>query len=530
MAITLTLAGGGKTVDLYPFMKPELRSGTEALAGIEGFGLPPVTPRWFQGAGGSTFRGSRNERRPVAIPLYVFAADRSELNARVDDLGTVLDASYGECVLTIGTDDQEEWYLRLVRTGGGDWKRKQDSDDRKFFKTTITFEAGQPYWERVRPEQFTIEPNDQGQTLLPFFARLQLGSGTAFGTRTVSNPGNTLAWPFWTIDGPTTQLEFIGAEGESLLWEDTLAAGEHLYVDTRKGLVYDDRGPVDGNRYAALAAAPRFWPLKPGQSIVSVAARDASSGAFSAGQELRRNLTPDPQARGLGTIQSGKTGWIGRWFGNGGAGTASVRQGQTDGPLPEVTSYVRKLWSTIGSNVSDVGWSHTLQQGVASGVLNALPVAPGSAISFSSYVRPSRNQTAADPSNRMVISAYTADGNFIANYNGPSVSTPLNASTWTRFGHSIIVPANAAYVTAYTQVYLDRATWQAGDYLDGSALLVESAGTVRDFFDGSSPDDSRIVNGWFSAPFASPSIQSTAVVTGRTRVLAQWQPRRQAVI
>jgi hypothetical protein len=130
----------------------------------------------------------------------------------------------------------------------------------------------------------------------------------------------------------------------------------------------------------------------------------------------------------------------------------------------------------------------------------------------------------------MVISAYTADGNFIANYNGPSVSTALNAGTWTRFGHSITVPANAAYVTAYTQVYLDRTTWQAGDYLDGSALLVEAAGTVRDFFDGSSQDDSRIVNGWFSAPFASPSIQSTAVVTGRTRVLAQWQPRRQAVI
>ena len=280
MADTLKLVGGdGQIVDLYPWLNPINRNGLEALAGIEGFGLPPTTARWFNGAGeGSRYRGSRTERRPVILPLYVYAEDRAGLNDQVSNLARVLDYGKGESQLIIGTPDQNEWMLRVVRVGGGDWKRKTDSDDRTYFKTTIQLEAGAPFWQRITPEQFDVKIDTSSPKLLPYLARLQLGSGTAFGERTVTNPGDAPAWPFWTIQGPTTQVQAIGANGETVVWDDTLSSGETLYMDFRNSLVYDQRGPVAGNRYDGLAPAPRFWSIAPGTSVVTVAARDASEG------------------------------------------------------------------------------------------------------------------------------------------------------------------------------------------------------------------------------------------------------------
>ena len=210
------------------------------------------------------------------------------------------------------------------------------------------------------------------------------------------------------------------------------------------------------------------------------------------------NLATDPQAR-ANAVESalaiGGAGWVSRWFGNGGAGTNTTVTGRTDGPVPGVTSFARKTWTTVGANVQDIGWSHTRQQGATPPVTQALQVTGGTTVSFASYVRPSRTQPAVNASNRMVLQSYASDGSLIATHTGPSLTEALTAGKWTRYAHTVTLPANAVYLTAYTQVYLD--TWQAGDTLDGTALLVR-AGALTAYYDGS-----FLGTSWKGTPFAS---------------------------
>lgn len=155
MSDTLRLAGGGKDIDLYPWLTGKAR-GTEALAGILGFGLSEIQNQWFDGAGsGSTWRGARASRRRISIPLKVYAENRADLTSQLSDLSVALDpftthpgVDNGAARLYFGMADDKEWFVEVVRAGGGDWARKVDSNDKTFFKTTIDLEAGDPFWTR----------------------------------------------------------------------------------------------------------------------------------------------------------------------------------------------------------------------------------------------------------------------------------------------------------------------------------------------------------------------------------------------
>jgi len=269
---------------MYPWLAGDVK-GIEALAGIIGFGLPDQTNQWFDGAGsGSTWRGSRIERRDISIPLWVYAANRSELTEKLSDLSIALDpfapasvAELGSSRLYFGMADDDEWFIDVVRSGTADWKRKQDSDDRTYFKTTIKLEAGDAFWTRNRPESFEIRRDVSGlqPTLLPRLAKLRLASGAAFGVQETNNIGDTFAWAVFNVTGPTTKVTMIGAGGETLVWDSAvdsigpLLEGQTLKIDMRWNTLLDNLGR---NRYDGLLAAPRFWSIAPGVTAVTVQA------------------------------------------------------------------------------------------------------------------------------------------------------------------------------------------------------------------------------------------------------------------
>lgn len=271
---TLRLAGGGKNIDLYPWLTAKAR-GHEALAGIVGFGLPDVENYWFDGAGsGSSYRGSRVERRVISLPLKVYAEDRRRLNELLSDLSIALDpftprltAERGVARLYFGMPDDKEWFIDVARSTGGDWSRKVDSDDRTYFKTTLTLEAADPFWTRNDPEQFEVRLLPSGNPLLPRIARLRVGSNATTGKRNVSNIGDTWAWPVITLKGPATGFQLIGPNGEVLDWEGELGDEDVLTIDMRANTIENQDGV---NLYGGLAPAPRFWYIAPGSSQVSV--------------------------------------------------------------------------------------------------------------------------------------------------------------------------------------------------------------------------------------------------------------------
>ncbi|QPL15044.1 minor tail protein [Microbacterium phage Haunter] len=281
MSDTLRLEGNDREIDLYPWLNGKAK-GHEALAGIVGFGLPGITNHWFEGSGsGSTWRGARADTRVIKLPLKVYANTRQELNELLSDLAVALDPftgvqfDRGPARLFFGMPDGYEWYVDVTRTGGGDWVRKRDSDDRTYFKTDLELEAGDPFWTRNQPEQFKVEYQPTGNPLLPRIAKLRVASTATTGERDVENVGDTWAWPVLTLKGPTTGIKLTGPKGEILQWDDTLLATDTLTIDMRANTVEDQNG---GNRYGALAPAPQFWYIAPGVSEVEILIEDMAPG------------------------------------------------------------------------------------------------------------------------------------------------------------------------------------------------------------------------------------------------------------
>jgi hypothetical protein len=269
----MILSSAGGSIDLYSWLNTGDvdGSGFEALAGITGFGMPKRSNRWFEGAGdGATHRGARVLPRDIDLPLIVQGTDRADLLRNLSLLSTILKTRNGPARLSVGLPGGEMWYEDVVLDGGGDWARRgAESDNKTFVRTILTLRAGDPFWTRATPENFTVIQDNSGRGLLPDLAKMELSSAGAFGNKEVFNSGDDDAWPVWTMNGPFTSWTFTGADGEILTWTGAIALGEGLLVDSKNGTVYDFSGV---NRYDGFGDSPRFWSISPGYSYVTVSA------------------------------------------------------------------------------------------------------------------------------------------------------------------------------------------------------------------------------------------------------------------
>ncbi|GAB3830226.1 phage tail domain-containing protein [Kribbella italica] len=249
---------------VYDLIPPEMR-GAQALTGVTGLGLPPVSVQWIEGAGdGATFRGQRVLPRDIDLPLYFDGKDREGLKALVSRLAIMVS---GECELRLVEADGTYWYCNVVRVGGGSYVYGADTIGERDLMMVITFRAGDPYWISSRDGGLTIVTEGAGRGLLngPLTA-LKVRSSQAFGDVTLVNGGDAPAYPLWEITSGTN-FEAISPSGQRIAWNGTLADGVTLYIDTKSGRVWDSTG---ANRFASVGAAPRMWTVAPGTSTAHV--------------------------------------------------------------------------------------------------------------------------------------------------------------------------------------------------------------------------------------------------------------------
>lgn len=212
---------------------------------------------------------------------------------------------------------------------------------------------------------------------------------------------------------------------------------------------------------------------------------------------VRTNLAVNPQ--GSSTTA---TGWAieNRWFGSGGTGAYAVLNGQSDGPLPELTTYRRKTWATVGANTDDTAWQ--IMRG------NRVPVVPGQQITVSMWWRPSWS-IAVPTRNRMRLDFYDviSGGTTLGFSESTDFPAPV-AGAWQRVSHTFTVPPGVTFLSGYHMMYTGP-TYKAspGDTLDGTGLLVEY-GTLGDYFDGGTPDTAQFDNAWLGTPFQSASTRT----------------------
>ena len=263
----LLLASETDTLDLNEIMDKGL--GYQAKTGATGFGLPPVSVQWLEGAGdGAVFRRRRVLTRDIDVPLEILARDRRHLQELTDRLALALD---GQCTLTLLDDDGTRWTTEVYRTGGGEYGYGVDTTGEREFQTVITFRSPDPYWTSSEAQIRYIGGDESTVGFLSSLASVPVAASQAIGEIQLDNRGTAEAYPIWEITGPGTKFLAVSPPDKDgrvqrLAWSGTLAANQRLIIDTRKGTVVDQDGE---NRYAELEEAPRFWTVKPGLSTAT---------------------------------------------------------------------------------------------------------------------------------------------------------------------------------------------------------------------------------------------------------------------
>lgn len=253
-------------------------TGVQAKLQLRGTGLPPVATQWFEGAGdGASFRGGRNLSRVMDVSVKVSSLiGRDAVRENMSLLGRIFDIDAGDVKLAVELDG-EVWFTYVRRTGGGDFAWASDTDGKTFIKTTITVQAGDPFWTRDNAESKLIVLAGLGRGLIKTgggsLSKLKVSTTSAFGNVEFENTGDVPVAGVWKITAPYTGFTFTSPKGEVLAWSGVKAAG-YLVLDTDLGTIVDELG---ANQYGGLAAAPKFWAIQRGVSTAGVVIADPTS-------------------------------------------------------------------------------------------------------------------------------------------------------------------------------------------------------------------------------------------------------------
>ncbi|GAA0967386.1 hypothetical protein [Actinocorallia libanotica] len=249
--------------------------GIQAQPGTTGLGLPPVSPRWLEGAGdGAKYRGTRALPRDIDIPLKIVGRNRADLMDSVSRLSRMLSH---ECTLRMVQSDASEWTTKVVRSGGGDYAYGANTISDTYLELTLSLRSGDPYWTSAKVDRYEIlGVQVVANPFVSNFMQLPMTAAQAPGDITWENTGDAHAFPLWEVHGPGKNFQATSWGGEVLRWEGSLEAGKVLYLDTRTTRVWDSTGV---NRYDLLAAAPKFWTVPPGGSTAKAVLEEGSANS-----------------------------------------------------------------------------------------------------------------------------------------------------------------------------------------------------------------------------------------------------------
>lgn len=221
----------------------------------------------------------------------------------------------------------------------------------------------------------------------------------------------------------------------------------------------------------------------------------------------RLNLAVDPEAVNS-SIAVGTVGWSkSRWFGgNVTPGTYTTVTNAGDTPFPDVTTYLRKTWTTAAPTTSTGNTGF----GNSNGTTGAMPVVPGQTYTVSSYLRASTYHGTSS----MKIQWISADGRILTTSYGVNIALP--AGEWTRISLTDTVPVGAYFMALISDVDGTEG-WPVNSTLDGTALLVEQTNTLKTFFSGdSNTPASGTLHGWNGAANNASSYEYYPDGTQRT--------------
>lgn len=246
------------------------------------------------GQDGARHRASRYKPHEFTLKLTISAnpGDQAGLRTALRQLMYAMSPTRGEGIIRVTSPLGDVRELPCFCTSGLGLEEKPDSSGVDMQQAAVVFRAYDPYW-RDQSDISTSFTIGATPSFFPFFPLRLTASQIAVDT-TVSNAGDGVAWPVWTIFGPAAQIVLRNlTTGELLLFSTlTLGAGESVVIDTRPGYktaTKNDRTNV----FPDLDVSSSLWALQPGNTALRLEMSAALAGSSALQLNFRqRYLSP----------------------------------------------------------------------------------------------------------------------------------------------------------------------------------------------------------------------------------------------
>lgn len=260
-------------------------------SGVSGLGAAPYEltsdphPR-----GGARLRHAQPQPRAIVWPIYVYGDTHTEFLGRWRALATAFTRTLRE-----GPDGRRTpGWLEISRPDGT--RRRIAVHYRDGFEgrgtqgsgivsdaAALTLWCEDPYWQ----DPVEVAVHREAGTLSSFLAPYPtVSSSQVLGETVITNPGDVVVWPRWTITGPASLITFTHQDTGDVfslnpsapsVGHGALLAGETVTVTTDPPSV---RGP-DGSNWSGALNWPEavLWGLAPGENRLSFQLDGSGAGS-----------------------------------------------------------------------------------------------------------------------------------------------------------------------------------------------------------------------------------------------------------
>src|SRR5699024_5601860 len=241
-------------------------SGVRLAPGVRGLTMPPRDRYTSQYAGvaGSRSRGGRTAEREVFWPLAVWEESGTQAWLEYDAAWWASLNPRGTGVWRVTRPNGQGRVLTCRPTGAGGKAWDAAPGMQGWTKYGVYLMAEDPFWygpEIKSPLWTSAEPIDfiDSVTLGPPY---HPGSATTIDSASLTNPGDEVAWPTWTVTGPVDSVQ-VSSEGHSIGY-GSLIEGDVLVIDTDPRV---QRATLNGADVTGDLSSYDFAPIPPGETV-----------------------------------------------------------------------------------------------------------------------------------------------------------------------------------------------------------------------------------------------------------------------
>lgn len=243
------------------------------LLGIEGLFSPPFDIQGDQVPleAGERVSQVRAERRTLLVPFRIYAASQTALRTAVRSWATRFNPLRGDATIRWSGPDGTSRDLTVRLTGGVEGRIDASGTG---FGThhqmlVLQFRASDPWWYDTITSTRTFTTADAG-AFFPIFP-LSLSGSEVFAEASITNGGDTYAWPTITITGPGSDPVVRNVTTGKLLdlTGVTLSSGESIEINTAPGFktVIKNDGT---NLFPSLTTDSSLWRIERGTNTLRV--------------------------------------------------------------------------------------------------------------------------------------------------------------------------------------------------------------------------------------------------------------------